>query len=341
MHKKFLWIDNLRAVATISVILLHVSSPIPGQYGSLSNYDWWVGNIYDSVVRYCVPIFLMLSGALMLSKKYDLKDFLIKRFSRIVLPFLFWSLIYIIYELLSTKDFRNTMSLIDIINFIISKLKNGASFHLWYIYTLIGLYLIFPIVNKWLSASSKKEISYYLILWGVVTLLELPFINNLKPSFDFRYFSGYLGYAILGYFLVSKINYNKKNLPVILILIGVTTTIFGTYITTKHKGMFFHGFYKYLSPNVFITSVGLFLFFKNLKHNNNTLNKVAHIISKYSYGIYLSHIFVLTLIYKLGINWSVINSMIGIPITTILCLICSLLITILINKIPFGKYISG
>jgi len=213
MNKKLLWVDNLRAFATFAVILLHVSAPILYKYGSISNFSWWIGNIYDSSVRFCVPIFLMLSGALMYPKTYELSDFFKKRFSRILFPFVFWSLVYILHDL-SIKFYNgDVMTMKEIAVVIFTKVKDGASYHLWYIYMLIGIYMIFPIFQKWINNSTKKDIMYYLLVWGIVIIIGLPFFNRFKMNIDFRYFSGFLGYTILGYFLAVKVEVYKKIIP--------------------------------------------------------------------------------------------------------------------------------
>ncbi|POR16914.1 hypothetical protein BWK58_15200, partial [Flavobacterium columnare] len=94
-NENLYWITSLRVLATFSVIFLHTSAEILYQYGKTSNANWWIGNIYDSSVRFCVPIFLMISGALILSKDYkNITEYLKKRVLRIIFPFLFWSIVY-------------------------------------------------------------------------------------------------------------------------------------------------------------------------------------------------------------------------------------------------------
>ena len=83
MREKIIWIDNLRVIATIAVIMLHVSAPILYKYGSISNYIWNIGNLFDGMVRWCVPIFFMLSGALLLNEDLEISSFLKKRLLRI------------------------------------------------------------------------------------------------------------------------------------------------------------------------------------------------------------------------------------------------------------------
>src|SRR5690349_17287048 len=91
------WINNLRMIALFAVIILHTTSPVLGQYHKVPMWIWLTGDFYNSLVRFAVPVFVMISGALLLNKEYELSDFLKKRLSRVVIPFLFWSCIYIVY----------------------------------------------------------------------------------------------------------------------------------------------------------------------------------------------------------------------------------------------------
>src|ERR1700679_1783645 len=94
------WMDNLRALATFGVIFLHVSYLLLGKFDKTPGTfkTWWAGNIYDSSVRFCVPVFLMLSGALVLGNHMPLTIFLKRRFTRLLFPFIFWSIIYMFFN---------------------------------------------------------------------------------------------------------------------------------------------------------------------------------------------------------------------------------------------------
>jgi len=335
------FINSLRALATFAVIFLHVAAGILYQYGSISNLDWWTGNIYDSSVRFCVPIFLMISGTLIFSKNYQSTgEFLKKRVLRILFPFLFWSIIYIAADLFQKFIHGEYLSLIEVLKFIYVKLRSGASYHLWYIYMIIGLYLFFPIIGKWLHNSNKNGIKYFLGIWLLTVFINMPFVGKLMPNIDISYFSGYIGFPILGYYLNNiSLNFDKKKVIYVLLLFtGILITIFGTYFVTSYQGGFYEGFYSYLSPNVILVSVGIFLFFKDFVSFNS---KVILFFSKYSYGTYLIHILVLTELSKIGLTYAFVNPIIGIPITSVLCFVLSSLIIWGVNKLPLGKYISG
>lgn len=339
-EKKILWADNLRAIATIGAILLHVSAPLLSQDQPISSLSWWVGNIYDSSVRFCVPVFVMLTGALLLSKDYELTDFLRKRFFRVVFPFVFWSLVYIIFNLSLRVLHGENISAPDILFYVFTQLRDGSSYHLWFVYMIIGLYLIIPIIGKWIRNSNDKEILYFLLVWLCVMILNQPGLLTVKPGIDLTYFTGFIGYLVLGHYLTIK-SFSKSIYPILLILIGVLITIFGTYYSSLNNGSLDELFYNYLTPNVLMISTGIFLLFKHKQIRSKSLAKIRDFISRYSFGIYLVHILILSVLSKAGITGNLGNPIIGIPLTTLICLIMSAGVIYTLNKLPYGKFISG
>ncbi|MDX6190824.1 acyltransferase family protein [Flavobacterium sp. Fl-318] len=339
------WTTNLRVLATISVIFVHVACDILYKYGNISNFVWWTGNVYDSIVRFCVPIFLMLTGALMLNKKYELGDFLKKKFSRIILPFLFWSFFYVLLALRDASLVHPEMSLLEGSKLALNLIATGSSFHLWYIYMIIGIYLFMPILSKWVQNANEKEILYFIAIWVFTLFLNQPIFREFRINVDFTYFAGFLGYLILGYYLsIKSFKYDVKTLKqisLLLFFLGIIVTIFGTYFLSVAENRFNEYFYGGLTFNIVIVSAGLFIYFKNSKISNPVLVQIINFINTYSYGIYLVHILVLRFLVSLGIDYDFINPVLAIPITSALCLSISALIIYCVNKLPYGKYISG
>ncbi|HLA54679.1 MAG TPA: acyltransferase family protein [Flavobacterium sp.] len=336
---KMPWADNLRAFATVSVIILHVSAAVLYQYGSISDFSWWTANVFDSAVRFCVPVFVMLTGALLLQKEYPLGVFLKKRLARIVLPFVFWSCIYMVYNFSQNDE---NMGIDETVKWFFLQIKNGSAYHLWYVYMIIGIYLFVPIIGKFVRNSTEKEILYFLLIWVVTLFVCNPVVSKFSPDFNLFYFSGYIGYLVLGYYL-SVATFDKRIQTVLGLLFACALifTIFGTGFLSYREGKFEGLFYNYLTPNVLLLSIGIFLFFKNHGIANAAFIKIRNIISKYSYGIYLVHVLVLMLAAKLGVDGTMTNPIIAIPATTLICLGISLSIIYSISKLPFGKYISG
>lgn len=339
---KLQWADSLRALATISVIILHVTAPLLTSMDFLA--DWWIGNIIQSLVRFSVPIFFMLTGALLFDKEYPVGIFLKKRFFRVIIPFLFWSIPYILFGLTLKILHKEELDFFKVFIFIINQFKNGSSYHLWFVYTLLGIYLFIPIISKWIRNSTNKEILYFLILWLVTILFTYPILSIFKTKIDFSYFTGFLGYTVLGYYL-KKINFKssekKDFIAIILFFTGLAITIMGTYFLFKLKGKMDELYYEYLTLNVLMCSIGIYLYIKDKEIKNQFVLKLLNLMNEFSYGIYLAHVLILILLTKAGITCFFINPLIGIPLTSLLCLTLSTLIVFLVNKLPFGKYISG
>lgn len=347
IKEKFFWIDCLRVLASFGVVLMHTAAPLLNQYGEVSGGDWWTSNFYCNSLRCRIPIFLMITGALILPKTYNsIGEFLGKRVVRIVYPLFFWSVIYLARQLILLFQEGRISSIVDVLKFIVLEMKTGASFHFWYIYVLIGLYLFFPILSEWIRKGSGNEIKYFILIWSVTIISSWPLINIVFPNIELRYFSGFIGFPVLGY-LLMKTEYNNEGrirlISILLALAGTAGTMIGTFLLSKHKGSLSDGLYGHFSPSVIATAIGIFLLFKylNIQKRDGLFSKLILFFSKYSYGIYLSHILILWIMTTLGFNHSFTNPLLGIPFTAILCFILSALLVWGVNKLPAGKYISG
>jgi surface polysaccharide O-acyltransferase-like enzyme len=253
----------------------------------------------------------------------------------------------------STQHEANFFTNIWHSNYWARLLKCEISVTYWYVYAIMGLYLFIPILNKWIRNSTDKEILYFLSIWLITLILRYQYFKQkISPELIPLYFSGYIGYLVLGYYLY-KTNVNKilngrlskldnKRFYASIILVSFIITIFGTYFFSISKGAFSHIFYDNLSINVLFVAIGVFLFIKSCNLTNKVFIKIINFLSKYSYGIFLIHDFVLIYLGSWGLRPYIIHPLVGIPIMTLICLGCSTLIVFLVNKIPFvGKYISG
>lgn len=270
-------IHFLRAFSTLAVIILHCTISYGNEF-NIKNTSWLTASFINSNMRFCIPVFLMLSGVLLLGKKYSLREFIQKRMSKILLPFLFWSIIYFFMIF----PIRRTVYQVGLEFF--KAMQGGTCYHLWYIYMIIGVYLFVPIINKWIQNANKYEILFYLLIWFVVLMIDLPVINRLFTRVDWRYFSGFLGYLILGYYLNKNIHVTKNRWFFALIfIIGNLLTFILTYIASRENGEHNKTYYSYLTPNVIMSAIGIFLFFKDRVFKENLFTKIIYFISQYSF----------------------------------------------------------
>jgi surface polysaccharide O-acyltransferase-like enzyme len=346
MLHKAIWIDDVKLMATLGVIVLHVASPaVFTEFNSFGgNNNWWVANFYDSFCRFCVPLFIMVTGALLLPQQIGLKLFLQKRLKRILLPFIFWTGVYLVFNLgLKIRDF-GIGAIDNLWTWFYVQLIQGPSVHLWYVYMIIGLYLFIPIIKPWVQQASNQAILYFLGIWLVIILVNQIQIIRIYSPFDIRYFSSYLGYLVLGYYLAERIvvTKNLKILSIIIFILGFLVTLIGTFLDSQQKNIFSDNFYQYLTLNVVFASIGMFVFIKSWKPNKTLTNYATfrNFINKYGFGIYLGHVLIINILSFLGIDYCLTTPWLSIPLVAIICLIITCLMIYILDKLPFGKYIA-
>jgi surface polysaccharide O-acyltransferase-like enzyme len=97
----------------------------------------------------------MLTGALLFDEEYSLDTILKKRFFRVIIPFIFWSISYILFSITLKILHNGELDFFNVFTFVIDQLKNGSSYHLWFVYMLLGIYLFIPIIGKWIRYSTN------------------------------------------------------------------------------------------------------------------------------------------------------------------------------------------
>ena len=201
-------LDVLRVLACYMVIQVHTGEfYYIGPIGDVIKGEnaFWV-DLYNSVCRSAVPLFVMLTGYFLLPIKDEPAQFFRKRFTRVVIPFIFWCIAYSFYQFFRGQvDFTTACT-----NILKIPVNFGTQVgHLWYVYMLMGLYLFAPIISPWLKTASRKSIELYLGIWAFT--LCVPYIHLLFPDIlgecfwngtpMLYYFSGLLGYMVLAYYL--------------------------------------------------------------------------------------------------------------------------------------------
>ncbi|MEI8084626.1 MAG: acyltransferase [Paludibacter sp.] len=343
------WLDSLRSFATIGVIIIHVSSPLVNMsYGKNMDF-WWIGNVVDSITRYSVPLFLMLSGATLLNKEYGIIEFYRKRVSRVLVPFLFWMLAYWVFRWAMLSFKQQPRSFEAILQWGIELfLKEGISKHLWYIYMILFIYLYVPFLGKILRKLSNSHILLMLLGWVIFSFIcKSMSINQYGWSNGFGdkllgYFL-HTGYLVFGFYL-SNLNFKPNNVKVYSVitffLCAITTAIL-TYISSQNAHKLDLSYYGYFTPIAILQCSAIFLCVKDITVRNKFVLWLQNTISNYSYGIYLVHIMVIGIFFRYGIFWTMTHPLISLPLVSILTLITSCGIIFVLRKIPFGKYVAG
>lgn len=337
-------VDLLRVIATFAVIVTHVCSY--NWYGKeVDTFYWQSLNLYSSIFRWCVPFFVMISGIFFLDpeKIIDLKRIYYKYILRLVIILVFWTLFYAFYnsiDFLYNKDF---------FSYYLQSLSS-SSFHLWFIVMIIGLYIIVPFLRLVIE---RKTLSEYFIILSVIFGFFVPFLQNfaifsftkeITESLHLNFVLGYSGYYVLGYYLY-KYDLVKK-IKISLYYMGVLSfifTIIASSVFSLMNGKASHLFFDYLSPNVMIMSVSLFVYLKDIfikRDFSKSQIILISFLSRYSLGIYLIHIFYINVFARFQFTTELFNPIFSVIIISFVVYLVSLFTIYLISKVSMiRKYI--
>ncbi|WP_063851026.1 acyltransferase [Flammeovirga sp. SJP92] len=351
---RIVFLDYLRVISITMVLMVHAIEIFYLAVDHVSikpGDDFWVA-LMSSPMRACVPLFVMASGYLLVPVKDTPSVFYKRRFTRILYPFIFWSILYAVVPYIFGADTfevmqRKMTTLLHNFN-----LESG---HLWFIYMLVGVYLFLPIISPWLKTASKRFVEFYLVLWFITSFhhyAKLAFPNGVYGEVFWNefhslwYFSGHLGFIVLAFYFRKFVDLGKTKsrvLGLIIFLIGyaITFTVFRTMLDHTNEIYFVEIPFRFCTPNVILMTIGLFLMIRTIDFQNEKVYRVVKELSRLSYGVYLSHLFFV------GISWTLIvqpmhlSTPVSILLVTALTWSASYILVKLLSYLPKSKYLIG
>ena len=371
---RIVWVDLLRLIAMLMVITAHCTD----MYNATPQEDpmagFW-GMFIGSMMRPSVPLFAMMTGLLLLPVNSSPLEFYRKRIPRVLIPMVLWSVLYYLvpwftgllgldksiisvmfpYVYEPSQELGATLKNIAQIPFTF----NFYTTHMWYIYMLIGLYLLMPFFSAWVKMNDKALTKAYLVLWGIS--LFLPYLMQVISPFifgtchwnaygTFHYFAGFTGYLLLGHLMAKGNSLTTRKvvaLGIIMYLAGYAVTYLG-FSTIGAKYTYAEApeltqlFWLFCTPNVALMALGVFMIVQRIKISSPKLQAILANTTKCSFGAYLMHYILIG---------PVIILLSPLQLPTVLCVICSVTLvfgscwalTALIYKIAprWAKYIVG
>jgi surface polysaccharide O-acyltransferase-like enzyme len=345
----FISVDLVRAVGIFLVLLLHISTEYvipPPEVSAVA--AWWTSDFFNSIARPCVPLFVMLSGYLLLQPtkvNEPLKVFFKKRWARIGMPLIFWGAIYFVWIIL----FDNAQFSW---NFLVNGVLNGPYVTFWFLYMLIGIYLLTPILRVLVAYASDSTMKLLLVVWFVGSgLVPVAAIFGYNISSQVFILPGWIGYFLLGAYLMKMKTKPQRWKLLVLLAAGFAWTIFAeAFMMIIPGSSYLYLFYDYLTANVIVASVALFLLLTSISTESygklpSSIRKVVHAISVNSLPIYLFHMLLVEAFGKglFGFNLTImtLDPAIMTPLLTVIVLFLSLGAVVAMKKVPVLKRLIG
>lgn len=339
-NERVAYLDTLRVVACLMVILVHSPHSHEGMTSALSY------GVISYLCSPCIGLFLMVSGALLLPMHLSTRDFISKRLTRIVYPLISWSLIYILISIFVGKNTFQSgiMELIKIPFGCVTGFAHG-----WYLYLIIGIYLFLPIFNSWIGANEKRRCEYYLVFWAATMCYPylMALVGGGIQTYTLIEFSGYFGYVVLGYYLrkypISLASFKQWSLLIVasIILCAMLPAIV-FLANIPNYDTYSLIIYNYQGIHTVMMCVLIFVLIQNFNASNKYIQSFMRHFSNLSFGIYLVNFTILREVCKPYFQQNPLTPVeLEILITFVFSTVVSYVIIWIISKMPFKKYIIG
>jgi surface polysaccharide O-acyltransferase-like enzyme len=300
-------------------------------------------------VRWSVPIFVMVSGALLLGRaqREGLGDFFRRRLSRVAIPFLAWSVLYFQWQIWFWDADHSYRELLPML------VREPVAYHLWFVYMLLGLYFLAPLLATIFTVDRRRLPIYAVALWlfwaGLLPLLGrlLEVETWYSPDRDNSPLM-LVGYFILGYLLrdLSMTRLLRIAAPVVFLVSVVATAGLTFWLTRAAGGEYQPLFYEYYGLNVVLMSVAVFFIGASLpglrRADSDTRRaRIWRFFSDRAFGVYLVHVLFLDLLKQGTLGWQLdhltYHPAVSVPLLAVLVFAASLIFVLLLERIPLVR----
>lgn len=340
MTDRKVYFDYLRVFATLAVMVLHIAAS-NWHTTDVNGFAWQVFNFFDSMARWCVPVFVMISGALFLNRDVPLKRLYTKYILRMVAAFVVWSAVYVLFMDGTAKDRAVEWM--------------QGHYHLWFVLMITGIYMCIPFIKPIAVSASKMKYYFVLsLLFAFVVpelfLLAKDFGNDwviciLKSvkadvkNMHMHMVLGFVFYFLLGYYL-DKREWSKRQrmAAYALGIMGFAFTVVVDLVVALRTQTCCGKYYGNFTVNVLLEAVAVFVFFKYGEYDCGRLNAIMQTMSGYSFGAYLVHALVLEqLNVVFGLNTLSFNPVFAVFVIAGIVFAVSFAISALLHRIPLVK----
>lgn len=311
-------LEYLRVFSCIFVVLGHIANWYMREYPGLAMNSYICGLLLNGICRVSVPIFFMISGALLLEQATDYKKNT-KRLVSMLIKTVMWGTIFIIWDYLYLGDMYDFKMILTL----------PVRVHFWYMYVMIGIYITIPLWQKLVSGDSKVLLKYFAGVFFVITAINTVLhTQKVSVSYDVPLIgsSCYAGYFILGYAIrhhIDEIKIKKWICVAVLAVSVMATTGLTFYFSFKERAHV-ETFSDFRS--IFIALASIAVFYLVMKKDNLKPCPWIRIMSKHSFNIYMIHVFFLDILQQ-NIDITTVNAWWGVPVFLVFLISASMIVS--------------
>lgn len=329
----------MRVLGALAVVVLHVSA-FPVATVATDEPAWWLANLSNAASRFGDAIIIMTAGALLLGRPSARQPlvFVRGRFLRLLPAVLCWSAFYLLLR-------WRTVGLPSGGEIVIELLRGVPYYHLWFLYMMLGMYLIIPLLNALLSSSDRRLHYYLLALCALLTTAEglLRVVLDMSHASFLALFPFYLVYLLGGFLLFRDRPRISARLLLGVAALCVLLEAGGVALLHPHFGdMVFKLMYSNRGPLVMLLTFSLFLLMlRQLEQQPAWLLRWhrhgGEALAKVTLGIYALHPFWIDLLARHGVGplyGKAQISLLALPLTAVAVFALSVLSALLLGRLP-------
>lgn len=339
-QEQIAFLQWLRLFAAAAVVLMHTAAK---KWMSISytTDQWQVLTAWDSLVRWPVPVFLMITGALFLPRKTELKTCLTRYIPRMAVAWCVWSGANALYSAYTGTAAEGAVWQVFL----------SGQYHLWYLPFLCGIYLVLPFVQR---IATDKRLTGQLLAVSCVIGLAIPWVadvaalllpdwakavRTIEGQLNYSFFFDHLAILLLGHWLYqNELSPRARGWLYAGGLAGVAVTWAGTLWATGFNELQNSIFFDFTAPGNLCLAAALFVF---ARHHLHSLPKIVDWLAKRSFGVYLSHALIIDVLADQGLHVLTWDPVWSVPVLAALVFAISLAVTAVLERIPLvGKYLT-
>lgn len=349
LQRRIPYLDILRVIACLLVILIH--TPIR-QYDTYYNTPSITGAVYTVLVAVNCNLFFMITGALLLPVTMPGRRFVKRRLRVILPPLILWTVVYLLEHAFLLHNFTPRL--------LTSILFHPVEGLLWYVYVLAVIYVTLPLVSKCIAVIGKRGLEVVLLLWVLASFIPYQhgvFMEASQYSHNmFGAFANYYGYVLLGYYL------HRYGLPLftrdkgwkwgLLLAFGIVVMPLFEFLVQGNFGITWQQHIDTITCDISVNNIALatLLFLLVQRFAPRRYDRKDHpgaatwwpLLSKCTFGIYLSQMFVLRQVvwpltpWLTRTHW-VVDSLVSAVFAFLVCW----LLVLLLRMTPLRRYLVG